>query len=61
MLFFPELECLFVSEPSIFDSGLFLPIAALNLDRRSAFLSFLSVDNCSKGLSEDQIKINNQV
>ena len=61
MLFSAERERIFLLKPSIFDFGLFSPIAASNLDRESAFLSFLSVDNCSKGLSEDQIKINNQV
>ena len=52
MLFSAERERIFLLKPSIFDFGQFSPIAASNLDRESAFLSFLSVDNCSRGLSE---------
>ena len=61
MLFSAERERLFLLGPSIFDRGQFSPIVASKLDRGFAFVSFLSVDNCSRGLSEGQIKINNQV
>ena len=57
--FFPEPERLFLLKPPILDFGLISPNVASNFDGESAFLSFLSVDNCSRGLSEDQIKTYN--
>ena len=48
MLFFAEPECVFVSEPSIFNFGLFSPVSASNHDRKSSYSNFLISDNCSR-------------